>query len=51
MCIRDSLVGTLVVVFFAFSDTIDGIMARSSGRSSTWGAYLDSTLDLSLIHI
>ena len=39
------LVGTLVVVFFAFSDTIDGIMARSSGRSSTWGAYLDSTLD------
>ena len=31
------LVGTLVVVFFAFSDTIDGIMARSSGRSSTWG--------------
>ena len=39
------LIGTLVVVFFAFSDTIDGIMARSSGRSSTWGAYLDSTLD------
>src|SRR3954452_4332738 len=39
------LAGTLVITAFAFSDTIDGIMARSSGRSSTWGAYLDSTLD------
>jgi CDP-diacylglycerol---glycerol-3-phosphate 3-phosphatidyltransferase len=37
--------GTIVVVFFAFSDTLDGIMARLSGRSSKWGAYLDSTLD------
>lgn len=39
------LVGTLVIAFFAFSDTLDGVMARTSGRSSTWGAYLDSTLD------
>lgn len=39
------LVGTLVITAFIFSDTIDGIMARRSGRSSTWGAYLDSTLD------
>ena len=30
---------------FVFSDTVDGIMARMSGRSSSWGAYLDSTLD------
>jgi CDP-diacylglycerol--glycerol-3-phosphate 3-phosphatidyltransferase len=37
--------GTMVVVAFVFSDTIDGIMARMSGRSSDWGAYLDSTLD------
>ena len=37
--------GTIVVVFFAFSDTLDGVMARLSGRSSKWGAYLDSTLD------
>jgi CDP-diacylglycerol---glycerol-3-phosphate 3-phosphatidyltransferase len=39
------LAGTLVITAFVFSDTVDGIMARSSGRSSTWGAYLDSTLD------
>lgn len=38
-------VGTLVITAFVFSDTVDGIMARQSGRSSKWGAYLDSTLD------
>lgn len=37
--------GTIVIVAFVFSDTLDGIMARSSGRSSSWGAFLDSTLD------
>lgn len=39
------LVGTLVITAFVFSDTLDGIMARKAGRSSKWGAYLDSTLD------
>ena len=39
------LIGTLVITAFVFSDTVDGIMARASGRSSSWGAYLDSTLD------
>ena len=39
------LAGTLVITAFVFSDTVDGIMARSSGRSSSWGAFLDSTLD------
>ena len=39
------LAGTLVIVAFVFSDTVDGIMARKSGVSSQWGAYLDSTLD------
>lgn len=38
-------VGTLIITFFVFSDTLDGVMARMSGRSSKWGAYLDSTLD------
>ena len=37
--------GTLVITAFVFSDTIDGVMARMSGRSGQWGAYLDSTLD------
>jgi len=37
--------GTMVITAFVFSDTIDGIMARTAGRSSVWGAYLDSTLD------
>jgi CDP-diacylglycerol--glycerol-3-phosphate 3-phosphatidyltransferase len=39
------LVGTLVVTAFVFSDSVDGIMARRLGRSSAWGAFLDSTLD------
>ena len=37
-------VGVLVITAFVFSDTVDGIMARSSTGSSKWGAYLDSTL-------
>lgn len=41
----DFLWGTLVITAFVFSDTVDGIMARMSGRSSRWGAFLDSTLD------
>jgi CDP-diacylglycerol--glycerol-3-phosphate 3-phosphatidyltransferase len=39
------LVGTLVIVAFVFSDSLDGTMARLSGRSGPWGAFLDSTLD------
>ena len=38
-------VGAVVVTVFALSDLIDGYMARTSGRSSRWGAFLDSTLD------
>lgn len=41
----DIWVGVLVITAFVFSDNVDGIMARESGRSSKWGAYLDSTLD------
>jgi len=37
--------GVLVVTAFVFSDLIDGYMARRSGHSSRWGAWLDSTLD------
>ena len=37
--------GTVVIAVFVFSDTVDGVMARLSGRSGRWGAYLDSTLD------
>jgi CDP-diacylglycerol---glycerol-3-phosphate 3-phosphatidyltransferase len=38
-------VGTLVITAFVFSDNMDGIMARLSGRTSPWGAFLDSVLD------
>jgi CDP-diacylglycerol---glycerol-3-phosphate 3-phosphatidyltransferase len=41
----DFFVGTLAVTAFIFSDLIDGTMARLSGRSSKWGAFLDSTMD------
>lgn len=37
--------GTVVITVFVFSDIIDGLMARMLGRSGTWGAFLDSTLD------
>lgn len=39
------LIGVLVITAFVFSDLIDGYMARASGTSSKWGAFLDSTLD------
>jgi CDP-diacylglycerol--glycerol-3-phosphate 3-phosphatidyltransferase len=39
------LVGTVIVAVFVFADSLDGTMARHSQRSSTWGAFLDSTLD------
>ena len=39
------LVGVLVITAFVFSDLVDGHMARLSGTSSKWGAFLDSTLD------
>lgn len=39
------LIGTLVITLFIFSDMLDGTMARLSGRSGNWGAFLDSTLD------
>jgi CDP-diacylglycerol--glycerol-3-phosphate 3-phosphatidyltransferase len=37
--------GTVVITCFVFSDLIDGYMARTSGTSSKWGSFLDSTLD------
>ncbi|HET6743245.1 MAG TPA: CDP-alcohol phosphatidyltransferase family protein [Kribbella sp.] len=37
--------GTVVITCFVFSDLIDGHMARTSGTSSKWGSFLDSTLD------
>jgi CDP-diacylglycerol---glycerol-3-phosphate 3-phosphatidyltransferase len=37
--------GTVFITCFVFSDLIDGTMARMAGRSSRWGAWLDSTLD------
>jgi CDP-diacylglycerol--glycerol-3-phosphate 3-phosphatidyltransferase len=37
--------GVLVVFLFIFSDLIDGAMARKLERSSSFGAFLDSTLD------
>jgi CDP-diacylglycerol--glycerol-3-phosphate 3-phosphatidyltransferase len=39
------LAGVLFISAFVFSDLIDGHMARLSGQSSKWGAFLDSTMD------
>jgi CDP-diacylglycerol--glycerol-3-phosphate 3-phosphatidyltransferase/CDP-diacylglycerol--inositol 3-phosphatidyltransferase len=38
-------VGAAFITVFVLADLIDGYMARTSGRSSKWGAFLDSTLD------
>ncbi|HEY9290998.1 MAG TPA: CDP-alcohol phosphatidyltransferase family protein [Microlunatus sp.] len=37
--------GTVIIFLFVFADMVDGQMARSTGRSSKWGAFLDSSLD------
>lgn len=37
--------GTIFITVFVFSDIVDGLMARMLGRTGTWGAFLDSTLD------
>ncbi|MDX6227621.1 MAG: CDP-diacylglycerol---glycerol-3-phosphate 3-phosphatidyltransferase [Frankiales bacterium] len=37
--------GTIVVTAFVFSDVLDGAVARFTGRTGVWGAFLDSTLD------
>lgn len=37
--------GVLVVTAFVFADMLDGQMAKMSGRTSSWGAFLDSSLD------
>jgi CDP-diacylglycerol---glycerol-3-phosphate 3-phosphatidyltransferase len=39
------LLGTVVITLFVLSDSLDGTMARLAGRPSTWGAFLESTLD------
>jgi CDP-diacylglycerol--glycerol-3-phosphate 3-phosphatidyltransferase len=38
-------VGSVVITLFVFLDTVDGTMARLIGRQSSWGAFLESTLD------
>ncbi|GLW06386.1 CDP-alcohol phosphatidyltransferase [Microtetraspora sp. NBRC 13810] len=38
--------GTLVITVFVLADLLDGVLARlGGGGGSTWGAFLDSTLD------
>lgn len=37
--------GVVFITAFVFSDLIDGQMARTVGRTDTFGAFLDSTLD------
>jgi CDP-diacylglycerol--glycerol-3-phosphate 3-phosphatidyltransferase len=39
-------VGTLAISFFALSDLFDGAIARlSNGTGTSWGGFLDSTID------
>ena len=35
--------GSVVITLFVLLDTVDGTMARLTGRRSSWGAFLDST--------
>jgi CDP-diacylglycerol--glycerol-3-phosphate 3-phosphatidyltransferase len=39
------LPGVIMVTFFVLFDMLDGQMAKLSGRTSRWGAFLDSSLD------
>ncbi|RNL83631.1 phosphatidylinositol phosphate synthase [Halostreptopolyspora alba] len=38
-------VGSVLVTVFVLFDMLDGAVARAAGSESTWGAFLDSTLD------
>ncbi|MGB3829153.1 MAG: CDP-alcohol phosphatidyltransferase family protein [Ornithinimicrobium sp.] len=37
--------GSVLIGVCAFTDLLDGNMARQAGRSSPWGAFLDSSMD------
>lgn len=37
--------GVVIVTVFLLSDMLDGLMAKITGTSSNWGAFLDSTSD------
>lgn len=37
--------GTVVITVFVLADMIDGLMAKLSDSASSWGAFLDSSLD------
>jgi CDP-diacylglycerol--glycerol-3-phosphate 3-phosphatidyltransferase len=37
--------GVVAVTFFVISDMVDGLMAKITGRTSNWGAFLDSSSD------
>lgn len=37
--------GVLVIGLLLLTDMLDGAMARARGTASTWGAFLDSTMD------
>src|SRR5215207_5963073 len=39
------LIGAVVVTVSVLTDMLDGAIARASGRTSPWGAFLDSTMD------
>jgi len=39
------VLGFIIIIIFVSSDMLDGAMARMTGRSGPWGAFLDSTLD------
>lgn len=39
------LAASLIITVFVLTDSLDGVMARRAGRSGSWGAFLDSTLD------
>lgn len=39
------VMGSLIITFFAFSDMLDGAVARARGGGTRWGAFLDSSLD------
>jgi CDP-diacylglycerol--glycerol-3-phosphate 3-phosphatidyltransferase len=41
----DYIGGTVIITLSAFTDLIDGAMARASGRVGKFGAFLDSTSD------
>ena len=49
--VGDFITGGITLIFAGLFDMVDGMVARKLGDVTEFGAFFDSIMDLSLIHI